>query len=340
MEVGESGLENVESNVEPILDSGLLEKQEKALMGHACPACGGHKTITDYEAGERYCMDCGLVIDDTLINEGAEWRAFTMEESKRRSRVGPGASLLHQPGTTFDVPWNADTEKTAGLSRMRLEHRKAKMQGSKERNLTNARTEIDRLLDKLGLGRHMREQSAYIYRKALDADLVRGRTIDGIAAASVYAAIRMDPEKVRTLRQVADASHLGKKDIARMYRLILKELDIDVRAPMAEYHVRRIAGGVKASSRCENLAVALLDDLRKYNKGAASTGTSGKSPSGLAAAAVYLASDYLRELYDEPRVTQKDIAEASGMTEVTVRNRMKDFGKEGGIDEIAKRYGL
>lgn len=339
MEVSESGLENVESNVEPIPHSGLLEKQENALMGHVCSACGSHDTITDYDVGERYCTGCGLVIDDTLINEGKEWRAFTAEEKERKSRVGPGASLLHQPGTTFDVPWNIDNEERTRLNRMKREHARTKIQDSKERNLTNARTEIDRLLDKLDLGRYMKEQTAHIYRKALDAGLVRGRSISGIAAASVYAAIRMDPEKVRTLTQVADASPLGKKDIARMYRLILRELDIDVRAPMAEYHVRKIAGEVRASNRCENLAVALLDDLRKY-KGAAGTGTAGKDPSGLAAAAVYLASDYLRELYKEPRVIQKDIADAAGTTEVTVRNRMKDFGEREDIAEIAKKYGL
>ena len=341
MEVGESGLENVE----PVQQGGLFEKQEKALMGHVCPSCGSHDTITDHEAGERYCVGCGLVIDDTLINEGAEWRAFTPQEGDRRSRTGLGASILYQPGTTFDVPWNVDADGRAGLRRMKQEHTKTKTKGNKERNFTIARTEINRLSDMLNLGRHMREQSAHIYKKALDADLIRGRNIAGIAAASVYAAIRMDPEKVRTLIQVADASTLDKKDIARMYRLILRELDIDVHTPMAEYHVRKVVGRVKASSRCENLAVALLDDLRKYNKGAAGagrgrTGTAGKSPSGLAAAAVYLAFDYLREFYDEPKVTQKDIANASGTTEVTVRNRLKDFGKKRDITEIAKKYGL
>lgn len=341
MEVSESGMENVE----PVQQSGLLEKQENAIMGHACPSCGSHNTITDHEAGERYCIGCGLVIDDTLINEGAEWRAFTPQEGDRRSRTGLGVSVLYQPGTTFDVPWNVDTDGRAGLRRMKQEHTKTKIKDNKEKNFTIAKTEINRLLDRLNLGRHMREQSAHIYRKALDADLVRGRNISGIAAGSVYAAIRMDPEKVRTLAQVADVSLLNKKDIARMYSLILRELNIDVHTPMAEYHVRKVAGGVKASSRCENLAIALLDDLRKYNKGAAGagrgrTGTAGKSPSGLAATAVYLASDYLYELYDEPKITQKVIADASGTTEVTIRNRMKDFGKKGDISEIAKKYGL
>jgi transcription initiation factor TFIIB len=171
--------------------------------------------------------------------------------------------------------------------------------------------ELDRLSDKLHIPSNIKEKSAVIYRKALDQGLVRGRSISAITAASLYAACRMT-QTPRTLREISHQSPIDKKDIARCYRLMLRELDIQMPKPDAQLRVPKIAAKVGVGERTQQQAVEILREAAKLKT------TAGKDPMGLAAAALYIAC----VMCDEKR-TQKMIADAAGVTEVTIRNRYK-----------------
>jgi transcription initiation factor TFIIB len=176
--------------------------------------------------------------------------------------------------------------------------------------------ELERLSSKVSTSPHIREKAAVIYRKALDKGLVRGRSINAIAAAALYAACRKSGSP-KALREISEASLVDKKDVARCYRLLLKELDFHMPISDPLTYVSKIAEKNRVSGRTQGTAIGILRTARQKRFSA------GKDPMGMAAAALYIAC-----LQNDEKITQKDIAEAAGVTEVTVRNRYKSLKKQ------------
>jgi len=285
-----------------------------------CPECKSKNIIHDPGSGEMICGTCGLVMKETMLNEGPEWRAFTPMEKNSRSRVGvPLSFAVHDKGLTtmigrvgrdaFGRQIPMDTKLK--MLRLRKWQIRSRVHSSMDRNLAQAMAELDRLTDKLHIPPSIKEKSAVIYRKALEKGLVRGRSISAITAASLYAACRMT-QTPRTLREVSAQSPIEKKDIARCYRLMIRELNIQMPKPDAQLRVPKIAAKVGVGEKTQQKAVEILRDATKAKT------TAGKDPMGLAAAALYIAC----VMCDEKR-TQKMIADAAGVTEVTIRNRYK-----------------
>ncbi len=285
-----------------------------------CPECRSTNIVHDPDSGELICGDCGLVMKDSMLNEGPEWRAFTPTEKDSRSRVGvPLSFAVHDKGLTtmigrvgrdaFGRRIPMDTKLQ--MLRLRKWQIRSRVHSSMDRNLAQAMAELDRLSDKLHIPPSIKEKAAVIYRRSLDRGLVRGRSISAITAASLYAACRMT-QTPRTLREISAQSPIEKKDIARCYRLMLRELDIQMPKPEAQLRVPKIAAKVGVGEKTQQTAVDLLRRATRLKT------TAGKDPMGLAAAALYIAC----VMCDEKR-TQKMIADAAGVTEVTIRNRYK-----------------
>jgi transcription initiation factor TFIIB len=200
--------------------------------------------------------------------------------------------------------------------RLRKWQIRSRVHSSIDRNLAQAMSELDRLSGKVSISPTNREKAALIYRKALDKGLVRGRSINSIAAAALYAACRKSGAP-RTLREIAKASLVDKKDVARCYRLLLQVLDFHMPTAEPLTYVSKIAEGIGVSCRIQGAAIAILGEARRKRV------VAGKDPMGMAAAALYIAC-----LQNNEKITQKEIAEASGVTEVTVRNRYKALKKQ------------
>ena len=276
--------------------------------------------VVDTGGGELFCSNCGFVVKEKIEEIGPEWRAFSKEEKDDRSRTGIPTSLaMHDMGLATVIGY--ENRDAAGRSlpssirstieRLRTWDGRSQVHEPVDRNLRQAFSELDRLTDKLNVGDAVIEKAAYIYRKALERGLVRGRSISALIAASIYAACR-DTETPRTLKDVAAISNVKKKDIARCYRLLLREMDLKMPVVDPTKCVSRIASRSGLSEKTKRRA---LDILKK----AGETKTSaGKDPMGLAAAALYVAC-----VLEGENKTQKDVAEAAAVTEVTIRNRYK-----------------
>lgn len=303
-----------------------MQKVEiKQIKADKCSQCASENLVHDYDSGETVCANCGLVLDDLMVSQGPEWRAFTQEERQSRSRVGmPMSYSMFDKGlstTIGKVDKDAFGRKLPYSSRpqiwrLRKWQIRSRTHTSVERNLVQAMAELDRLSDKLNINGPIKENGAMIYRKALAKGLVRGRSIAAIMTAALYAACRHS-NTPRTLREIADASLVNKKDVARCYRLLLRELNIQMPIASPITYVFKIANGAGISGQCQGLAIKILREARKKRV------ASGKDPMGLAAAALYIAS-----LRNNERKTQKDIAQAAGVTEVTVRNRYKTLKRQ------------
>ncbi len=286
----------------------------------SCPECGSANLVEDYEQGEVICRDCGLVISEHALNQGPEWRAFTKEERDERGRVGiPTSFSIHDKGLSTVIErvdrdaYGRQLPLSTKLEMLKLRkwQMRTRVHSSEDRNLAQAMAEIDRLADKLHIPPSLKERAAVIYRKALEGGLVRGRSIAGIAAASLYAACRLS-ETPRTLKDMAEASRMRKKDIARCYRLLLRELNLKMPVEDPIRCVSKIASKAGIDMKTQRRAIEVINMAKE--KGV----IAGKDPMGLAAAAIYVAC-----VLEGEKKTQKEIAEVANVTEVTVRNRYK-----------------
>jgi transcription initiation factor TFIIB len=285
-----------------------------------CPRCGQGSVVTDTNTGEHFCGKCGYVLNEEIIESGPEWRSFSKEEHEGKSRTGVPTSLaMHDMGlATIIAPVGKDatgkplsSSMRPTIERLRTWDSRSQVHEPVDRNFRQAFSELDRLKDKLAVGDAVVEKAAYIYRKALEKGLVRGRSISALIASALYAACR-DTQTPRTLKDIGIASNIKRKDIARCYRLLLRELSLKMPVIDPIKCVARIASKAELSEKTKREATRILKTAEE-NKISA-----GKDPMGLAAAALYVAC-----VTNGENKTQRDVAEAAGVTEVTIRNRYK-----------------
>ena len=282
-----------------------------------CPSCNKSSLLVDDDSGELLCSMCGIVVSENRESDGPEWRSFA-NDGGDKSRVGAGTSItMHDMGlSTMISPTNKDatvkplsSTMKKSIDRLRTWNTRSQVNSASDKNLRQALSEMDKLKDKLSLTDAVIEKAAYIYRKANEKKLVKGRSIHGLVASCIYAACR-DTQTPRTLDDVADGINVRRKDVARCYRLIFRELDLKIPVADPINGVARIASKAGIGEKTKRKAVMLLNKAKKIGM------VAGKDPMGLAAAALYLAC-----IADGGNTTQRNISDASGVTEVTIRNR-------------------
>jgi transcription initiation factor TFIIB len=286
-----------------------------------CKEC--NSTLFEENAqGEKSCIECGLVLSSLVIDEGPEWRNYGEEGGNSGERTGmPSTELIHDKGLSTDIDWRNKDFAGAGISastakmfrRLRRQHQRTRISNSKERNLSVALAELQRLGSQMDLPKPIREQAAYIYRKAVEKGLVRGRSIEGVVAASIYASCRMGSIP-RTLDEVGAFSRTGRKEIGRTFRAVAQELKLRVKPSSPQDYIPRFCSILALPQTTESQAMSILIDAERIEL------TAGRGPTGIAAASVYLAS-----LMTKNARTQKEVSDAAGITEVTIRNRYKEL---------------
>jgi len=281
--------------------------------------------LTDENTGEQFCEKCGYVISEKSQASGPEWRSFQKDGGSDPTRTGAPTSLtIHDRGlSTVINPINKDasgkplsTSMRSTIERLRTWDSRSQVHESVDRNLRQALSELNKLKDKVVVSSNVLEKAAYLYRKALEKKLVRGRSISAMIAASLYAACR-DTETPRTLKDVASAANVKRKDIARCYRLLYYELELKMPVVDSIQCIARISSKLGIPEKTKRYAVKVLKDAQERKE------SSGKDPMGLAATALYLAC-----VKNGVSITQRDLAEAAGVTEVTIRNRYKGLKTE------------
>lgn len=288
-----------------------------------CPECTG--TIReDPHSKERICTDCGLVVDDTSIDHGPEWRAYNAQEHRKKSRTGsPSTNMVHDKGLSTTIDWKdrdangnmLNAKQRRKMSRLRTWDERARAKDSQERNLKQALGEIERMSSALGIPDNVREMASVIYRRCLNEDLLRGRCIESMTTASLYAASRQ-AQLPRSLDEFINVARIEEQPIARAYRYISRELNLKVEPPKATQYIPKLSSEVGASNETENLAEELLQNTIDAGE------HSGKHPNGLAAAALY-AADLLNNRID--KITQAELADSADVCEVTIRNRHREI---------------
>lgn len=294
-----------------------------------CTECGSSGVHRDITTGEFVCKECGIVLHSTCIDRGAEWRVFTLLDMEKRSRVGLGETWrINDKGLSTNIGWNnrdakgrnLSPESASRLHRLRRLQRRNQFSGSVNRSLSYALVEMNNLSESLNLPETVIETASLLYRSAFSANLIYGRKIQSIVAACVYMACRQC-EVLRTIGDIATISNLGKKELSRSYRFLVRALGSKVPKSDPRTHVSKIVNSLDMTGEVERVASELVDYAFKLKL------TGGRGPSSIAAASVYVGS----VLVGESR-TQSEIAEKAQVTRVTIRTRYKELLKYLDID--------
>ena len=285
-----------------------------------CSECGGINLIMNKEKGEIICRDCGLVIEAKMIDFSQEWREFDHDESDKKRRTGsPMTYTKFDRGLGTDVGQKGDVYQLQSKERnkyFRLRKWQHRISTAIERNLKLALAELKRVASYLKLPSSVEEESARIYTMAVQRGLVRGRSMESVVAGALYAACRRH-EIPRTLDELSEASGIDKKEIGRTYRFITRELGIRILPSNPIDYIPRFASALKLNADTQTKAVEILEKAQKIEL------TSGRGPTGIAAASLYVAA-----LINNEKRTQREVADIAGVTEVTIRNRYKELLRE------------
>ncbi len=303
-----------------VADEATAERSEQS-DSPTCPDCGV-ASVTDAERAEAHCPECGLVLEEDIVDRGPEWRAFDENQRDSKRRVGaPVTETLHDRGLSSVIGWqdkdaygqSLSSRQRQKMQRLRTWDERFRTKSARERNLKQALVEVDRMASALGLTDAVRETAGVIYRRALEEDLLPGRSIEAMATASLYAAARQ-AGMPRSLDECAGVSRVERKEIARAYRYLAGELDLAVQPATPEQFLPRIVSDLDLPDGVEREARRLLEAGKRANV------HSGKSPIGLAAAAIYAAAMLTNET-----ITQHEIGEAADVSVVTIRNRYREL---------------
>ena len=294
-----------------------------------CPECGGINLFWNKEKGEVICKDCGLVIEDKMVDFSQEWREFDSEQGEKRRRTGaPMTYTQYDQGLGTEVGRKADLYQLGGKDRnkfFRLRKWQYRISTAIERNLKLALAELKRVSSYLKLPSSVEEESARIYTLAVQRGLVRGRSMESVVAGALYAACRRH-EVPRTLDELSEASGIEKKEIGRTYRFVTRELGITVLPSNPADYIPRFSSSLKLSAETQSKSVEILESAQKAEL------TSGRGPTGIAAAALYVSA----LLHGEKR-TQREVADVAGVTEVTIRNRYKELLEKLSLEKEIKK---
>ncbi|MBD3229753.1 MAG: transcription initiation factor IIB [Candidatus Lokiarchaeota archaeon] len=295
-----------------------------------CSECGG-LLVFNSRMGELTCSNCGLVVKDQIFSRGPDWREFNQEQREKRRRVGnPFTYTIHDHGlsTVIDTR-NRDylgkilsNKKLSKVYRLRKLHNRTQISNSNQRSMIRAFTELDRLKSALNLtiSRSIREEVALLYRKMLNNDLTKGRSIKLIITTILYIVSRQNNIPI-TFDDLSSNSEYDKKSINRMYRFICRKLKISIKPPDPVNYVSRFSSTLNLDMDVERLAIKIINDAKIEGI------SSGKGLMGLIAGALYIAS-----ILKKQRRTQKDIASVVNITDVTLRTRYKELVEELDID--------
>lgn len=287
-----------------------------------CPSCDNERIITDPDSGEMFCNKCGRVLSDMLLHMGPEWHTFATYKTGTTARTGMPESLArHDRGlstiisrTNRDASGNKlDPTMRIKMNRLATLDMRSQFRTPRDRSLSQAFFQLDVLKDKLGLSDGIVEKTAYIYRKAQSKKITRGRTISGVLAAALYIACR-EMGADRSLDDIAIACNIKRKELSRIFRILHTRLDLKIPQQDPMKCVVKLANKVKLSEKTKRYAVEIMNNVIREELSA------GKDPMGLAASVLYLSS-----IKSGETVTQANIANAAGVTDITVRNRLNDL---------------
>jgi transcription initiation factor TFIIB len=278
--------------------------------------CKTYPIITDSERGEIVCGGCGLILVQNIADISYVSNSYTLEGFMKLARTGPATSLtMYDKGLSTVIGTNKDFSGNALPSKTKYEFNRLRTwdQRSKSRNtatLSKAFTLLNGMKTKLGIPDNVVENAAYIYRKTVNAKLTRGRTMASLISASLYAACR-ENNIPRTLDDIAAAGNVERRILSRDLRTIIKKLGLNLKQYDTASFISKISNNMNLKEKTKRDAFEILKRCEKEQI------TAGKHPVAQAAASLYISC-----IMNGEKISQKKFSVESGVSDVTIRNRV------------------
>jgi len=278
--------------------------------------CKTYPIITDSERGEIVCGGCGLILVQNIADISYVSNSYTLEGFMKLARTGPATSLtMYDKGLSTVIGTNKDFSGNALPSKTKYEFNRLRTwdQRSKSRNtatLSKAFTLLNGMKTKLGIPDNVVENAAYIYRKRVNAKLTRGRTMASLISASLYAACR-ENNVPRTLDDIAAAGNVERRILSRDLRTIIKKLGLNLKQYDTASFISKISNNMNLKEKTKRDAFEILKRCEKEQI------TAGKHPVAQAAASLYISC-----IMNGEKISQKKFSVESGVSDVTIRNRV------------------
>ena len=285
---------------------------DHALAVNTCPECAGRIRI---DAAERVCADCGLVVEADRIDHGPEWRSFADDDTNPKRTGAPLTRSRHDRGLSTEIGRSTRVKgrKRRRLARMRTQHNRARISTKRDRNKVYAYTEIRRLTGALELPDSVRDTACALFDSAQSESLLRGRSLEGFAAACVYVACRT-ADVARTVDEVCSAAKASEAEHRAAFDAMNRELGLPIAPTSPAEYLPRFASELGCDAAVERRARALV--ARAVEDGI----VNGRNPVGVAAACLYTAARACGA-----DCTQQAAADVADVTPVTIRRTYTDL---------------
>jgi len=278
-----------------------------SVVSQGCPECEG---ALEASGCETVCANCGLVVDEDAIDRGPEWRSFQDDETEKARTGAPLTRSRHDRGLSTEIGRSTRLKgrKRRRMNRLRRQHRRAQTESKRDRNKMLGFIEVRRVVSGLDLSQTIRDRACVLFESAQSEDLLVGRSIEGFAAAAVYANCRTSGVS-RTLHEVADAAQATEDELRVAYDALNRELGLPTGPIDPAEYLPRFASELDVPHEVERRAGELVERARDERL------VAGRNPGGVAAGCLYTAA---RELDHE--LTQADAAAAADVSPVTLRS--------------------
>lgn len=311
------------------LSKSSLSTKAEATRVQICSKCSSPRVMHDPETAETTCFDCGFVTQQKITADTIALEGKNSGEQKLDS-IKTGASLtytIHDKDLSTIIDWHerdsyskSSIENKVQVYRLRNWQRRIRVSDSAERNLAFALSEITKMSNSLNLSRKVLETASVIYRESLKERVTVGHSIQSVASAALYLACRQCELQI-SLDKIVQTSTASAKEIGKSYRCLIKKLDYATPPLQPEQYIIRIFNQLTTQEETQEVAHKILSSAKDHKL------TSGHGPRGIAAAASYAALVLMGE-----HKTLREIAEIAHVTEITIRNRYKEFEKYLGIE--------
>jgi transcription initiation factor TFIIB len=283
-----------------------------ASTQRACPECEGRLRRT---GTETVCSECGLVVGEDALDRGPEWRSFADDDENPERCGAPLTRSRHDRGLSTEIGHSTRLKgrKRRRVARMRRQHKRARLGSKRDRNQVYGFTEIRRVRSQLELPEALQDRACVLFESAQEADLLQGRSIEGFAAAAVYAVCRTASVS-RTLGEIVAIAAADEDELKVAYDALNRELGLPTGPIDPVEYLARFASKLDVPSAIERRARELAVEAR--DSGLAT----GRNPGGVAAACLYTVAR--RSSYD---LTQDEAADVADVSPVTVRNTYQDL---------------
>ena len=297
--------------------------KKSSLNNLKCGGCGKASIIHDSSNGEIFCQECGIILEQRIFDSSTDMKIFD-ERVDRRRTGSPNLISIHDFGlptvigtTNKDAHGNLlSSQVSYTIKRIRIQDKRSQIHKNTDTNLKTAFDMLQRIQDKIRVSEGIKEMAANIYRKSNEQKITQGRSIHAVVAASMYAACRSS-NTLRTLRDISEATNIKRRKISQSYRAIVKQLDLKIPVVDQTHCILKISNNLGMTARSKNLAMEIIKKAEELGL------LAGRDPTGISAAAIYYASMIKNEGF-----TQTQVAEASGITAVTLRNRFHEIQKK------------